>query len=342
MLRTSLKPLYLTARRIFLRAFIHPGSCPDIPGSPDSMLLILDRRLGDVSLAIPVIRTLRQAHSTARLGMVASGNLHGLLQWACSPDMLFDYSDAPRIVQTKWEIAIDLTTDYHLEPARLASRTGAPVRIGYDIGGRGRYFNLPVPFDPAIHTQKLYARVLTLFGIDFRAETLPHATNRKPAAVAIHPGAHHPTQQWPPEYFAELIRRIHAGGEPVIVIGADSERKLVERIVELAGPGAKAVITRDVMDFVATLRDSDLLICNNSGPLHLAGLLGVPALSFMGPTVKSRWWPVDPSAVVLRRDELPCIGCNLGYCKIQTHDCMRLIKPDEAYAAYLRCVKMPR
>jgi hypothetical protein len=30
---------------------------------------------------------------------------------------------------------------------------------------------------------------------------------------------------------------------------------------------------------------------------------------------------------VLRIDNLPCIGCNLGYCKIRTHDCMRLISP---------------
>jgi ADP-heptose:LPS heptosyltransferase len=48
----------------------------------------------------------------------------------------------------------------------------------------------------------------------------------------------------------------------------------------------------------------------------------------MGPTVKELWMPVGEEHHVLREDDLPCIGCNTGYCKIKTHDCMRRIKPE--------------
>ena len=36
----------------------------------------------------------------------------------------------------------------------------------------------------------------------------------------------------------------------------------------------------------------DVLLCNNSGPLHIAGALGVPTLSTLGPTNRAMWWPV--------------------------------------------------
>ena len=104
------------------------------------------------------------------------------------------------------------------------------------------------------------------------------------------------------------------------------------------GGAALAVITRgDILEFAAVLSRMALLICNNSGPLHLAGLLGVPTISFMGPTIKTRWWPRGPRSEVMRRDQLPCIGCNRGYCRIQTHACMTEITPDQAFQVYQRC-----
>ncbi len=120
------------------------------------------------------------------------------------------------------------------------------------------------------------------------------------------------------------------------MLGAESERELVEKIAKLAGSAATVAIVENVMQLAATLRASEILICNNSGPVHLASLLGVPTLSFMGPTVKTRWLPLGSHSLVLREDELPCIGCNLGYCRIRTHACMRDIRPDEAFAAYSR------
>ena len=53
--------------------------------------------------------------------------------------------------------------------------------------------------------------------------------------------------------------------------------------------------------------------------------IGTPTISFMGPTIKERWMPIGNIHTVLRIDNLPCIGCSLGYCKIKMHDCMCLI-----------------
>ena len=71
----------------------------------------------------------------------------------------------------------------------------------------------------------------------------------------------------------------------------------------------------------------------------MAVALGTPTISFMGPTIKERWMPIGDIHAILRIDDLPCIGCNLGYCKIKTHDCMRLITVDMVMKAVENPIK---
>jgi ADP-heptose:LPS heptosyltransferase len=216
------------------------------------------------------------------------------------------------------------------------------VRVGFDFKGRAGYFNIPLQSSVCEPMTEIYARCLAPLGITFQRQPLPNFVPCDPVRessgnrIIIHPGAHHSTQRWPAESFAELVRRIHGGGETCLVIGGDAERDLVAEIVRRSDVAAAQAIPQDVMQLAATIRSAEVVIGNNSGPLHLAALLGMPTVSSMGPTIKARWTPAGNHHVVLRRDELPCIGCNLGYCRIRTHACMKQITPDDAYAAYFR------
>ena len=136
-----IKRLYLALRRAALRILVRPPAIPaGSPGEPWSAVLVIsERRLGDVSLEIPAIRSLRSACPNAVLGIVAPKNLHPLLEWACRPDILFDYSNRKEIRSQEWDAAIDLTCDYHLEPALLAAGSRAPLRIGFAYAGRERF-----------------------------------------------------------------------------------------------------------------------------------------------------------------------------------------------------------
>jgi heptosyltransferase-2 len=149
--------------------------------------------------------------------------------------------------------------------------------------------------------------------------------------IGIHAGATHPTQRWPVVHFGDLARRLVGAGHQVVILGASWEKQWVEGIVDASGDAAVGVYADDLMRFGRTLQELDLLVCNNSGPLHLASLLDVPTLSFMGPALKQRWWPRHDRARVLRLDSLPCIGCNTGYCRIRSHACMEEILPEHAF-----------
>jgi ADP-heptose:LPS heptosyltransferase len=227
----------------------------------------------------------------------------------------------------------------------LAGMSGAAHRIGYAAFGREIFFNCPVP---KIEGNKHF--------VDGTLDLLKHigipSENRNPViylgadeqvwagqwlqeigfqgkeVIAIHPGAYYETQRWLPEHYAELIRLIRRQTAlDVVLLGSPSDAVVVEDILVRLNHPVCVSIQEDIRKFFAILSHCQLLVCNNSGPLHCAGALKIPTISFMGPTVKEQWMPVGDIHRVLRLDDLPCIGCNLGYCKIKTHDCMRRIKP---------------
>jgi len=144
------------------------------------------------------------------------------------------------------------------------------------------------------------------------------------------------TRQWPSKYFTETADRIIESNEvKLIFVGERNDQGLIDRIISLMKNRPVAFFTDLSIQELAGLIDrANLMICNNSGPLHIAIALNTPTISFMGPTIKHRWMPIGDIHKVLRMDVLPCIGCNLGYCKIKTHDCMRLITPSNALDAF--------
>ena len=353
LLRKAIKLAYLNARESVL-SLLPKDRLEDAPSRPvDSVLVISQRRLGDIALEIPSLLALRTCCEEARLGIVAPRAYHPLLFWACRPDVLIEY---PRGLQAmralgaalriqSWQVVVDLTTDYHLAPARLARASRAPIRIGFENSGRGHYFNIVIPNVKDEHMADRFRRPIELLGVDFRnVPSLPDLQEqpvtlptKEPGSylVGMHPGAIHWTQRWPAEYFADLAVRIHQTGDCCLVLGGESDRALIEEICRLSNGAVVSALTGEsILQLAATLKRLDLLICNNSGPLHLADLLDIPTLSFMGPTVKELWWPRSFRARVLRCDDLACIGCNQGYCRVGTHACMTAITPDTAYEAF--------
>jgi ADP-heptose:LPS heptosyltransferase len=78
----------------------------------------------------------------------------------------------------------------------------------------------------------------------------------------------------------------------------------------------------DLADLAAVLDHLDLLVTNDSGPMHLAASLGVPCVALFGPTNPSRTRPVGPDNEVLYTDRW-CSPCFRRRCPLLHHRCMR-------------------
>jgi ADP-heptose:LPS heptosyltransferase len=81
---------------------------------------------------------------------------------------------------------------------------------------------------------------------------------------------------------------------------------------------------------MALLSRCDLLVCNNSGPMHIAAALKVSTVSMIGPTVTPLWLPYGENNIVINK-ALSCSPCNRAVCK--EHQCMTSITVDEVLEA---------
>jgi heptosyltransferase-3 len=130
--------------------------------------------------------------------------------------------------------------------------------------------------------------------------------NRPPGThVVIHPGAGSPDKCWPAECYMELAARLTAAGSAVrFVIGeVERERWSAEALRELAS-AAEVRQPTTLLDLLGEVSLATQFIGNDSGPGHLAAILGVPTLTLFGPTDPARWHPLGPSVRHLRRQPI--------------------------------------
>jgi heptosyltransferase III len=121
------------------------------------------------------------------------------------------------------------------------------------------------------------------------------------ATVVIHPGSGSPAKCWPAERYLELGEQLGAAGRTVrFILGeAEVERWPAELIARF-----KATVPKNYVELLDLLSDASVFIGNDSGPAHLAGIIGVPTVSLFGPTDPAVWKPLGPRVTVLRRDSI--------------------------------------
>ena len=145
-------------------------------------------------------------------------------------------------------------------------------------------------------------------------QTVPPRVSR---LVAVAPGARWATKQWPPEFFARVMRSF-ADGEPgvhFLLVGAPGEKELADRVMQAdRGLSCTNLCGRtSTGELVELIRNVSILFSNDSGPMHIAAMLSVPVVAFFGPTSPRLTGPYSQKSAVLQAS-LPCIFCLKRYC----------------------------
>jgi heptosyltransferase-2 len=143
--------------------------------------------------------------------------------------------------------------------------------------------------------------------------------------VALAPGSIWGTKRWP--YYGELAARLD---RPVVVIGGKEDRELAESIVAASGGRASnAAGDLSLRQSVALIGKAQLLVTNDSAPLHMATATGTPIVAVFGPTLPSfGFGPRGARDRVIEHDHLACRPCSAHgpeTCPLGHHRCMREI-----------------
>ena len=266
-----------------------------------------------------------------------------------------------------------------LKSGLWALASGARVRAGYEeAGGRGwgsregnRFFtnvrvDVPRRALSRFERNAILARavVVDLLGLGPEAAQSPAgrllpvapAINAEverffrmldaPAAgalVAIHPGSSAGTsyKRWFPERFGEVADALASRGHRVILTWGPGEREAAEVIARgMKHPAILAPETPTLQHLSAIFRRCALFIGNDTGPMHVAALSGIPVVAVLGPTdpVENAPYPGVPSAVV-RRD----VACSCPKRRCLTRACFDAVTADDVLDEALRLLReVPR
>ncbi len=159
--------------------------------------------------------------------------------------------------------------------------------------------------------------------------------------VGLLPGAEFgPSKRWPVERFGELARalRKRIGGARLVVLCGPKEVWLAVRVYEEAAGAAPVVgADLDLAGLAGVLSRLDLLVTNDSGPMHLAAALGVPCVALFGPTDPERTRPSGEGHEVLYTGRW-CSPCFRRRCPLLHHRCLKDIGVERVAAAAERAL----
>jgi lipopolysaccharide heptosyltransferase I len=274
--------------------------------------IIKPSALGDIVHALPVLTALRARFPAAHITWVVNAAFEPLL--AGHPDLTdtipFDraaMTGARRIVGAAWAFAralrrrrFDLVVDMQglLRSGLMARATGAPVRVGFANAREGsRYLythRVPSPALGAAHAVDRMWRVAEEFGVGhlpkrFRVPLRPDevsaardelaALPRPVVAVAV--GAKWLTKRWPAPHFADLLNRAHADfGASSVFLGSGADAPLSRDVTaRLRGPALDLTGRTALPRLAAVLSVADVVLGNDTGPLHLAAALDRPCVA---------------------------------------------------------------
>lgn len=308
----------------------HAGGRLDPP--PRRILILKPCCLGDLLMATPTLRALREAYpdavihlavgAAARAAVVGNPRLDALLDpgpVGSGPAARRAYVDLVRRLRGgQYDLA--LTLDRSPVLGALPWLAGIPRRVGLDSGGRGFAHQVRVSAPPTTprHEAEVYLDTLRALGIDPiapRLEFSPSAADEAaidalpldPAAplVVIHaagglnPGMTLLSKRWPAERFAALADRLAEEHDArVVLVGGPGDAAVSARVA-----GAMRHAPMDLTGMLsfaavgALAGRASLYVGNDTGATHLAVAMGAPTVMVMGPTDPRRYGPYRPMAL---------------------------------------------
>jgi ADP-heptose:LPS heptosyltransferase len=142
--------------------------------------------------------------------------------------------------------------------------------------------------------------------------------------VVAAPWASCPARTYPPADMLEACVRLGEElGWRVVITGPENRRRDASSLLDGSAATVLDLVGRlSFAEFAALVDRAGLLLCNNSGPMHLAEASGTPAVVlYAGTELESQWRPRHSPARLLTRPTA-CRPCYLFDCPVAGHPCL--------------------
>lgn len=339
--------------------------------------IFLPNWIGDVVMATPAIRALRQHYRGARFVAVGRSYVRGVVDGAPWFDafLALDRGGSwsqrwPAVAKQLRRMKLDLAVLFpnSFRSALVAWLAGAKQRVGFRRYGRGCL--LTRALDPLLDQQGNYRpspiiddynrlaqtagcpwpgyrmELFTTIADELAADTVASKFRfaDKKELICLNPGAAFGSSKyWDVEAFARLANDL-AFSRPckVLVLCGPSERELARNIAQLAKHAEIVSLADEPLSLGLTkalIRRCTALVTTDSGPRHFAAAFDRPVVSLFGPT-HIAWTETYFAKAVHLQKAVPCGPCQKRVCPTD-HSCMKLLKSDEVFQALQELLARP-
>jgi len=322
--------------------------------------------IGDSVLTLPAIKAIRRAFPDAEISLLVKPWVSDIFKGNPDIDEIILYNtnrfDLARDLRRKgFESAILFQNAF--DAAFITWLAGIPERIGYKTDCRGPLLTKAISVERQTlrrHQVYYYLNLLNSIGIptpysqpyinlsrdekEWAKNLIKNSPIRDTDSpiVGFNPGATYgPSKRWPVERFAELAEKvIHELKGRVILFGSKDEIEIADSIIrrlEAQGSDLKKdllVMTgkTNLRELSALFSELDLLVTNDSGPMHIASALFVPIVAIFGSTDPSTTSPFGEGHRIVQK-ALPCSPCLKRRCPEGHFRCMMDITIEDVFSA---------
>ena len=335
--------------------------------SPLNILIVRLSSIGDIVLASPLIRALRERFPDGEIDFLVRSDYADLVRYNPRLSRVLIYDPASggsglrklrrQIMASDYDVVLDIHRNWRSVYLRRARQV---LKVKKYYGRRlllvylkiNRYSSLP---EPALSVAGRYLMAAAPLGVTIKDLTLEcfippevqQAVAREWAhlsqlgvQVVMAPGSKHFTKRWPPSHFVRLIQMIYDRiGWKTLLLGAPEERSLLQHIIGSAGDNLAIGLPRELrlLEAAAFIQKARLFISNDSGLMHLAAAFQVPQIAIFGSTTRELgFFPINPRAVVVENPDIACRPCHhigRATCPKSHFRCMTTLTPERVWQA---------
>lgn len=342
------RPNFLLAR--YKRGVFVPAG---LTLKPFRILLRSPNWLGDAVMSIPAARSIKHGRPDAHVTVVVPEKIAALWKIVPEVDEVIAMSrkslvDVVRQLRRKPNFAVAILFPNSLRGALEVFFARVPRRVGFAGHARSWFLNqesFEARAQGIKHHAMRYLELAATVGApilrDFPAAR-PIDPKHRRLKLALCPGAEYgPAKRWLPDRFAEVAKEI-AGEFPVewILFGTTNDASIGSQVAEAIGRDVRNRVGKtDLAQLIAELRECDLLVTNDTGTMHLAGLLQVPTVTIFGSTEPRRTMVLAPGHHPVRH-HVECSPCFLRECPLDFR-CMNAVTSAEVIAVIRRTIEAP-
>ena len=333
---------------------------------PKNLLIVKPSSLGDIIHALPTLSALRSILSYSRISWLVKSEWAEVLER--HPDLSevipvdFRFRSWWKIIAMVRKRSFDCVVDLQglFRSGLIAKLSGAPVRVGFAHGREGSpwFYTHRVPLPDSgnkswrlldIHAVDRNLEIAKFFGASPeppqfwlpRLEDDLVVINQLFAAggvepydrlVAIAPRSRHAIKNWPLERFIQVAASLAKQKNiKIVLIGSSNDHAISQRFSQVLGPVLVNLVGKTRIRQLSLVFDKvQLLIANDSGPIHVAAACRVPVIVCFGPTNPEATGPYGTGHVSLVSHATVCRPCGLRRCQNSHYlECLDSVSVEE-------------